>query len=112
MSIKTIEPDAGTPDGLLLAAAEALHGTPHELTPEAREISRTLLASFLSAAAAAGYRQVGILETLLTRCEIPLTLGAWQSAKKNGVSMPSCVPAGMTAGACSAARSRVRPRAS
>jgi hypothetical protein len=70
MSIKTIEPDAATPDGLLLAAAEALYGTPHELTPEAREISGTLLASVLSAAAAGGYRQVGILETLLARCEI------------------------------------------
>jgi hypothetical protein len=70
MSIKTIEPDADTPHGLLLAAAEALYGTPHELTPEARQISRALIAGVLDAAGAGRFRQTDILATLLAACEI------------------------------------------
>lgn len=34
--VKTIEPDASTVHGMLLATAEALYGEPEGLTPEAR----------------------------------------------------------------------------
>lgn len=70
MSIKTIEPDANTPDGMLLAAAEALYGCPHDLTPEAQQFARSLIDGVLAAAGAQRFPQVDILATLLARCEI------------------------------------------
>ena len=70
MSIKTIEPDANTPDGMLLAAAEALYGCPHDLTPEAQQFARSLIDGVLAAAGAQRFPQVDILATLLAKCEI------------------------------------------
>jgi hypothetical protein len=73
--IKTIEPDANTPQGMLLAAAEALHGAPEELTPEAQAISRSLIDGVLGAAGAARYAKSDLLATMLANCEItPRTL--------------------------------------
>lgn len=70
MSIKTIEPDANTPDGMLLAAAEALYGCPDDLTPQAQQFARSLIDGVLAAAGAQRFPQVDILATLLARCEI------------------------------------------
>ena len=70
MSIKTIEPDANTPDGMLLAAAEALYGCPDDLIPEAQQFARNLIDGVLAAAGAQRFPQVDILATLLARCEI------------------------------------------
>ncbi|MBJ7309926.1 hypothetical protein ACFOLJ_08295 [Rugamonas sp. CCM 8940] len=70
MSIKTIEPDANTPDGMLLAAAEALYGCLEDLMPEAKVIARGLIDGVLAAAGAQRFPQVDILATLLARCEI------------------------------------------
>ncbi len=89
MKIKTIEPDVNTHEGLLLAAAEGLYGAPHELTPEAQHIARTLIEGVLSAASAGGFKQADIFATMLANCEISL--------RTRSMARHACAAAGTTA---------------
>ncbi|WP_024901556.1 hypothetical protein [Robbsia andropogonis] len=59
-----------TAGGVVLIAADAIYGPPHETTPQGRENAKRMMDAILGVAAERGFKRRDLLETMLARREM------------------------------------------